>query len=589
MKIDLRTDSPKEDLVICKRKMASLSIARLFVFLALGATFIIGVTEIRPILLLFVPLSALFIYLIILYNAQKDRAAFLNSLLEMEKESSFRQERVLDSLDQGNEFMDKNHPYCNDLDLFGSHSLFQLINHTVNKGGRNLLAQWMKAATEPVLAEKRFSAIKELAGKNLFVRNFEAIGRSFLKEEKTKSQFYSWLEEPIAWKSWYWLPMILGPVGGISLLSAWLFTGINGNLISLWILIGIPLLGLIFKPLLQAAKSMPNEGDLKTYALWTSEIEKLNFHHPYNKSLQAPFVQEDYKASEALKFLEQRSFMIQNRINLMYLIFNLLFWVDFWVLFGIEKWKKKYAHQVHNWESNFAEWQVMSSLASFTNEEGISCATSWNSKGTIHVENLKHPLINPSKCIGNDFSLSETQQLSLLTGSNMSGKTTFMRTLGINMVLANLGLSPFAEKFECSSFQLFTSMRNSDNLGESVSSFYAELARIKNLLDRVENQEPILFLLDEILKGTNTVDRIMGSEALIRQLVKTPSKGIISTHDIELAELSDKINGLVNFSFHSEIKDKEILFDYKIKKGPCPSFNAHKLMELMGIRFETFT
>jgi DNA mismatch repair ATPase MutS len=196
-------------------------------------------------------------------------------------------------------------------------------------------------------------------------------------------------------------------------------------------------------------------------------------------------------------------------------------------------------------------------------------------------------LIRPSEAVANDFELSASQKIVLLTGANMSGKTTFMRTMGINMVIANLGLNPFAEEFHCGDFQLFTSMRNADNLGESVSSFYAELARIKGLLQQTETGKRVFFLLDEILKGTNTTDRIMGSEALIRQLAAAGGKGIISTHDIELSTLEEQLDYLVNKSFHSEIDDREIRFDYKIKSGACPSFNAHKLMELMGIRFET--
>ena len=203
----------------------------------------------------------------------------------------------------------------------------------------------------------------------------------------------------------------------------------------------------------------------------------------------------------------------------------------------------------------------------------------------MEVENIKHPLISPTLCVGNDFRLCTDKKTVLLTGSNMSGKTTFMRTLGINLVLGNLGLNAFANKFYVGPFLLFTSMRNTDNLGENVSSFYAELARIKELLVRAEQGLAIFFLLDEILKGTNTTDRIMGSEALIRQLTNSNCKGIISTHDIELSDLHTKIPSLFNHSFHSEIREDEILFDYKIKKGPCPSFNAHKLMELMGIRF----
>jgi DNA mismatch repair ATPase MutS len=189
--------------------------------------------------------------------------------------------------------------------------------------------------------------------------------------------------------------------------------------------------------------------------------------------------------------------------------------------------------------------------------------------------------------VGNSLTLNQDRKLVLLTGSNMSGKTTFMRTLGINAVLLNLGLRPFADRMTLGPLQLFTSMRNTDNLGESVSSFYAELSRIRTLLQRLEQGEPIFFLLDEILKGTNTQDRISGSEALVAQLLPSQGLGLISTHDIELAALGEKEARVQNYSFHSEILDQEILFDYRLKEGACPSFNAHKLMELMGIKFVT--
>jgi DNA mismatch repair ATPase MutS len=277
--------------------------------------------------------------------------------------------------------------------------------------------------------------------------------------------------------------------------------------------------------------------------------------------------------------------MIQNRVNLMFVIFNLVFWIDFFLLWRVEIWRKKFGNNIAAWEEVFDTWQVLVSLGAFTYEEKSYCIPTWSKERIIEATNLKHPLIAKEKAVGNDFSLAENSKTILLTGSNMSGKTTFMRTLGINMVMANVGLSPMAESFILGPFQLFTSMRNADNLGESVSSFYAELARIKQLLSKAEAGENVYFLLDEILKGTNTADRIMGSEALIRQLAASNCKGIISTHDIELSQLESSFAFLVNKSFHSEIMDDKIHFDYKLKPGPCPSFNAHKLMELMGIKF----
>jgi hypothetical protein len=585
MLIDFDTAHPEKELDGVKAKLTALSLTRLIVFLALGAVVIVGISETRWLLSLFFPLSFLFIYLIVRFNRQKDKQAFLEAVLQIRADKEKRLVRELSSFDPGEKFRHKKHPFANDLDIFGDHSLFQLVNHTVNEGGKSKLAQWMLAETHPGTAQKRYSAIAELAQKEAFLLNFEALGKAFWKEEKSKTPFYEWLKTPSIWKSWFIVPAVLGPVGGMIILAGVLFAGFPVSLISLFILVGMGFLGLVFKPLLEISKVMPNEGDLKTLTAWARQLEDISFSDKYLQHLQQPVSNGKYKASEALKALEQQSFMVQNRINLMYLIFNLLFWVDFPVLMRLEKWKKQYAAQIQQWDDLFNEWQALVSLAAFTADEKLSCEMHWADTLTLEAEDIKHPLIPKSSCVGNDFHLLKDKQIVLLTGSNMSGKTTFMRTLGINIVLANLGLKPFAKKFIFGPFRLFTSMRNTDNLGENVSSFYAELARIRELLVRAETGIPVFFLLDEILKGTNTTDRIMGSEALIRQLISSQSKGIISTHDIELSELSAKIPSLANASFHSEIRENEILFDYKIKAGPCPSFNAHKLMELMGIRF----
>lgn len=585
MNKNFQTDNPQVELSDGKKTLASLALGRLVLFFGIGAVLIVGISEMRILLLAFFPMAALFIYLIKLFNDQKDRQNFLKAVLKMKSDQVLRKKRELSTFDKGEQFKDKNHAFCNDLDLFGEHSLFQLLNHTVADGGKSLLAKWLKAEVDPQKAKERFGAIKELSGHQNFVRNFEAIGKAFIKEEKNKKPFYKWLKRPVAWKSFYWLPLITGPLVGLLLLFGWLLMNWSPAYFSAWILIGVGFLALVFKPLMEAYKIMPDEGDLKTLRAWSGELEHLEFNDPYLKSLQAPVLDEKYRASKALESLEQQSFTVQNRINLMYLIFNLFFWADFWVLWRLERWKKNYAGHMQEWEEVFEEWQVLVSLAAFTNEENIICEVAWESKLEIEVKSLGHPLLRQDLCISNDFLMKEDQKTVLLTGSNMSGKTTFMRTLGINMVLVNLGLSPFASYYRSGPFQLFTSMRNTDSLGESVSSFYAELARIKGLLEQAEEGKPVFFLLDEILKGTNTTDRVMGSEALIKQLMESKSKGIISTHDIELSKLEESYGALVNYSFQSDIKDNEILFDYKIKKGPCPSFNAHKLMELMGIRF----
>ncbi|MDN3669057.1 DNA mismatch repair protein [Echinicola jeungdonensis] len=585
MTIDFDATQPSRELRACKQKIAGMALARLIVFFVLAAVLIVGLSEVRWLLILFFPLSALFIYFILLFNEQKDKEAFLNALLEMEGQKEKRKKRDLKEFEQGITFKEKQHPFCDDLDLFGQHSLFQLINHTVNEGGQRRLAEWMKASTNPTKARQRNQAIHELTEKEDFIRNFEAIGKAFIKKEKSKRSFYKWLNTRSSWKKSYLIPMIIGPMGGLLFLMAWLLGDFSSAYLGVWILIGFGFLGLVFKPLMMAAKAMPNEGDLKTFSAWANELEHIDFKNLYLKDLQSPVFDMDFKASKALKSLEQQSFMVLNRGNMIYLIFNLLFWVDIFVLWRLERWKDKHAPHIKNWEEVFEKWQVMVSLAAFSREEKLDGSMDWTDELVLEAIQIKHPLIQPEHCVSNDLKMKVDKKIILLTGANMSGKTTFMRTLGINLVMVNLGLNPMGKHLLCGPFQLFTSMRNIDNLGESISSFYAELSRIKKLLSFAEKGEPVFFLLDEILKGTNTTDRVMGSEALIRQLSDSNCKGIISTHDIELSQLEEKILSLANFSFHSDIQEDQINFDYKIKPGPCPNFNAHKLMELMGIRF----
>jgi DNA mismatch repair ATPase MutS len=206
---------------------------------------------------------------------------------------------------------------------------------------------------------------------------------------------------------------------------------------------------------------------------------------------------------------------------------------------------------------------------------------------TYDASQISHPLIFKGKAVANDFVLNDNPATWIITGSNMSGKSTFLRTLGINAVLAFAGAPVAASEMKLSRFLVFTSMRTEDNLQESTSSFYAELKRLKQLLEYINDQIPVFYLLDEILKGTNSSDRNTGGKALIRQLQGTNSSGIIATHDIELSNLEKEAPGKIyNFSFSSDVTDGQLFFDYKLKEGVCRSFNATELMRQIGIQVD---
>ncbi|MDN3689588.1 MutS-related protein [Cyclobacterium jeungdonense] len=574
---------PEKSVEDARKAALLLSVGRLGLFFLLGFVLIVGISESHWSALLFLPLSGLFVVLILRFNTQKDREHFYESLLEIQRMGEKRKERKLSGFDPGADFIDPNHPFSSDLDLFGEHSLFQLLNHTVSNGGRSKLAQWIRHPLPPKAAEEKREALLELSSKVDFLLIFESLGKAFLKQEKSKTTFYRWLEKPIRWSPLFLLPMIIGPSFGLGILLGVLFGWFPTVYLSIFIAVGLLLLGLVFKPLLAAMKALPNDSDLKTLQAWANLLERQEFEHPLLKGFQQPVKNHGFLASMALDQLESLTFLLQNRTNLMYLIFNVFFWTDFFVLYRLVRWQNRVGSYIREWEETFENWEALISLAAFIREEKISAPVHWSSVEELHMVAVKHPLIKPVDCVPNDFKLEEKDQVILLTGSNMSGKTTFMRTVGINLVLAGMGVPPFAAQLRSGHFQLYTSMRNTDSLGESISSFYAELARIKGLLDLAKGGKPIFYLLDEILKGTNTADRIMGSEALIRQLAGSSSKGIISTHDIELSEMESSLPSLINYSFHHDIQKEEIVFDYKIKKGPCPNFNAQKLMGLMGI------
>lgn len=568
-----------------KAKIIRLSILRLVLFILILVFLVLGLAENALWLIIALIGGGAFVKILQNFNFQKDQEQLYLALEKLQRDRHFRISRELASLDSGAEFLEKNHPFSSDLDLFGSHSLFQLINHTGSQLGKKLLADLMKSPFQVQEAVQRGEAVSELSAKPLFLEAMESASKAFAFDSKEPSSWKSWLLKPER-NSWIFSVLaILGPVFGIGILisvvQGWAPVGILG----LWVLVGIVPLSFVFNSLKVAGESIPVASHLKSWLIRAQLIEQENFVSPLLKLEQQDVQQGEFTASAQLQTLDQLGLWVQNRMNLLYVPLNLILWTDFWLFTRLASWKKKVGNQLSHLPGKLENWEVWVSLGAFEYELEGKGAVTFKSEPGLSCKGLWHPLILPEKAVANSIEFDAAQQIVLLTGSNMSGKTTFMRTLGINCVLANLGLRPFAESLVMGGFQLFTSMRNSDNLGESVSSFYAELSRIRSLITRLEQGEQIFFLLDEILKGTNTQDRIDGSRALVTQILETRGFGIISTHDVELAEMERTGEKVHNYSFQSEIFDDQIKFDYTLKKGPCLSFNAHKLMELMGIRF----
>lgn len=268
---------------------------------------------------------------------------------------------------------------------------------------------------------------------------------------------------------------------------------------------------------------------------------------------------------------------------MLYALLDIVFILDVHLLLRIEKWKTTYQKHLEQWLNAIHEFEALVSIGTFAHSHSnYSFPEIIDEPFKLGGQKIGHPLIPSHQRVPNDYFIEGKGSVDIITGSNMSGKSTFQRTLGVNMILGNIGAPVCAEKFEMNPVEVFTSMRTKDNLEENTSSFYAELKRIRQLLDLVKKKR-VFFLLDEILKGTNSEDRHLGAVALAKKLNQEQGFGLISTHDLTLGKLEESQTGVRNFSFNSEITGNKINFDYKLTYGPCRSFNASQLMKNLGV------
>jgi DNA mismatch repair ATPase MutS len=327
---------------------------------------------------------------------------------------------------------------------------------------------------------------------------------------------------------------------------------------------------------------------LQTYAGLIGLIEKKTFEARRLKSLQQKFRTKPM-ASEAVKQLSKFVNRLDTRLNILVAIpLNLFFFWDIRVCLALERWKKRHAHEVNAWLSAMAEFEVLNSLANtaFNNPDWIMPEIVPD-YFIFRAKDLGHPLIAENRRIRNDIQILSGGRILIITGSNMSGKSTFLRTCGVNTMLALSGAPVCAAALTLSHVSLYSSMRILDSLEDNTSSFYAELKRLAVMIKRAEQDPRVFLLLDEILRGTNSQDRYTGSVALIRQLSEYGTVALIATHDLNLAGMEKDMPGRIdNYHFDVKVDGEELYFDYKLTPGICRSMNASILMKKMGIRIQ---
>ncbi|RWY47910.1 MutS-related protein [Mucilaginibacter gilvus] len=491
----------------------------------------------------------------------------------------------------GSWFANDKHHYTGDLDIFGKGSLFQLINRGATSQGNNKLANWLLAPEKKEVILSRQEAVKELAAKAEWKLTFQANLLFSLKQHRDQvTNLITFLKTPVELDNEKFLraysqaaPFVLMAM----LVAGYFYTPI--------LYVVVPVMWFNYRQastrtkIVQKTDLIAGKIDtaLQHFVLGFQNIEQAEWNADYTQNISKKL--KDANGQVVSAQIKQLSLLINKlnyRLNMILMVLlNAIFIWDIRQLMAIEAWKKA-NHE--NFETAFdviAEFEALISLAvPAINYPDWTYPIIADTKGyTLTAKNIAHPLIR-GKRVDNDYELNNAFSVDIITGSNMAGKSTFLRTIGINTVLALAGAPVCAGAMEVSVITMVTYMRIKDSLNESTSTFKAELDRLQMLLAAVENQSRVFFLIDEMLRGTNSVDKYLGSKAVIEQLIAKKGVGMVATHDLQIARLEDKYPAYIrNYYFDIQVIGGEMLFDYKIKHGECKTFNASLLLKQIGI------
>ncbi|MCC5946320.1 MAG: hypothetical protein JJT94_15420 [Bernardetiaceae bacterium] len=504
-----------------------------------------------------------------------------NQLISVAEDEEKRAKGEYSHAEGGDEHKNPNHEYSGDLDIFGHASLFAYLNRCSTEHGKTLLAEWLQAPEnwETILA--RQEAVKELSQKPDFRLAFRAKGEGFQESKQDIIQIQSWLESPVFFTSHKLVPLL-----------KWVMPFFNAVVIVLSIAGLLPWQLAILSFLLMLGIVAAFGGAInETHAQISRKFKLFTKYAALAKMLEETHLESAYLKNEAqtgYQALAQLARLAQNmdyRLNMLAALFlnGFLLW-DLHAASALEKWRTKHNVGFPQLVARLGKLDAICSFAAIAYNQPNFAYPTESKSAILDFEAMAHPLLPAESRVANSFYLAKKGDITLITGSNMAGKSTFLRTVAVNTVLALAGCVVCAERFSLQSIKLYTSMRVADSLKDNESSFYAELRRLKTLIDILSAGESRLIFLDEILKGTNSKDRNAGSEALVQQLVRLGATGFVTTHDLALGALADlHPQNIRNFNFEVRVEGDEFTYDYTIRKGICGTMNAMVLMQKMGI------
>jgi len=583
-----RIENLKEIQHKLRRQIGITSLFRLFAFiLAIAVAAIVYRYGWIWTVISFVVFMSLFLFLVGKYSELISSKKYHAELIKINEEEVMRLDWNFTSFDKGEEFIEPDHPYTGDLDIYGDGSLFQYLNATCTSAGRKKLAGLLLAPPQADVIGLNQAAISELKEKIEWRQSVQARGRLIPEDGSELHDLKKWLETPV---SIIFKPFMMAVIYGLPaitivtiILSAFL---IRYNIPVFLVLIQ---LGIIASYLAKINKEYAIVSRknliLNKYRILLEKTENEHFTAQKLTDLQTLLL-NPIPVSSKLKKLTRLTGQFDWRLNmLMGIVLNAVLMWDLQCIRRLNNWKTEHGSQVSGWFDILAEFDALNSLGGYAyNNPAYATPGLSSSEKLLSGQEIGHPLIPMEERVDNDLEIDGWGQLTLVTGSNMAGKSTFLRTIGINLILAMTGAPVCATRFEFQPVEIYTSMRIGDSLRNRESTFYAELRRLKSIIDHYKKGSRALIFLDEILKGTNSKDKHYGSKMLIRQLIEYNAAGIIATHDLDLSKLEDEFpNNLQNYSFEVQIEGGQFTFDYKLKQGVCKTLNATELMKQMGI------
>lgn len=534
-------------------------------------------------------LIAIFLILVKWHVRASRQLKITRSLLHMNQSELDVLKGQYGQFPDGSEFLDNAHPYALDLDLFGEGSLFQYLNRAATLGGKERLAEMLQTSSLDIKqAMQNQQAIAELAAKLDWRHQFKAISSLHDEEEAGRVGIAQWVEsgeidqrKPFR-KIWaFGLPILA--IGSLVLYAIGI---IPGSLFTLAVVFSLIVVGTALKTTQSLQEKLDQFRQLMSmYSELLPEIINQDWTSDAMKQRVGSLLEEGKSASDSLSDLAKISGLFDKRSNpIMGIVLNAFLAWDFHCLIRLQSWREKHKEQVLAWMNIVHEIDALSSLSNLAYNFPHYQFPTYSEQPTLKAVNMGHPLVDQEECVGNDVSFSGFPEVHIVTGANMAGKSTYLRTVGVNYILAACGSPVCADSFECSAMQLYSSMRTSDSLQRHESYFHSELLRLQTIVRHLETETPTLVILDEILKGTNSKDKEAGSKMFVEKLLQRNCFVVIATHDLSLCTLQEKYpDQVLNYSFEIEMTDDKLKFDYKLRLGICSTMNATFLMKQMGI------